>query len=148
MGEGRSRGGLSETAREIAENLHRSDLDALERAEQTGEFSLLMGRLPAENVVSGQVVQKLSKRGRSGEGRPQGGVAELARKLGRPRKDVERDLQINRLTPEAKQAAREHKLTDNRSALLTAAKAPVGHKAASPNWLARGIGVWRLTICF
>lgn len=96
---------------EIAENLHRADLKKQERDEQLAEWVKI-----TERMVSGQLVHKPQG------GRPEGGIAAAARELGIDRKDAERALKVASLSPEAKQAARDTGLDDNRSALLQAAK--------------------------
>jgi ParB-like chromosome segregation protein Spo0J len=95
---------------EIAENLHRAELSALERDEQIAEWIKITER------VSRQVV------GKPQGGRPKGGIAAAARELGVHEKEAERAVKVAAIAPEAKEAARETGLDDNRSALLTAAK--------------------------
>jgi ParB/RepB/Spo0J family partition protein len=90
---------------EIAENLHRADLTKLQRDEQIAEWVRL-------------VSVKLTETKR--EGRP-GAVAAAARELGVEESDVRRALQVDDLSDEAKDAAVEVGLDDNRSALLAAA---------------------------
>ena len=129
---------------ELIENLHRSDLNTMERATLTGQYARLQEKaekegftLPAHSIpeppthldsaehtggVSVQLGQKLSKRGRRGEGRPKGGTSKLARDLGRPRATVRRELKIDALKPEVKDAASALGLDDNQEALLKAAK--------------------------
>jgi ParB-like chromosome segregation protein Spo0J len=105
---------------QIAENLHRTDLTPLERAEQTTEWVKLREQ---KKVVSGQDVQK-----RKG-GRPQGGIADAARKLPVPgrtpearRKSIERSRQIAGISDEAKSEARKTEIDNNMAALLTVSK--------------------------
>ena len=120
---------------EIAENLYRAELTAAERAEHIAEWV----RLTEAKAVSGQVVQKLSSRGRAGEGRPESGISKAARELPvsgstpeAKRKTVERALKIaNDTTPEAKEAARTAGLADNQSALLKIADAPAEAQVAT-----------------
>lgn len=95
---------------EIAENLHRADLSKLERDEQIAEWVRLT------DEISAQPAQKL------GRGRPEGGVSAASRDLGIDRDDARRAVQVASLSDEAKDAAREHGLDDNRSALLQAAR--------------------------
>jgi hypothetical protein len=98
---------------EIAENLHRAELTAVERAEQIAEWSRLTKlrderdrkKAGEQGGVSGQNDQKLSKRGRK-EGRPKGGTSAAARALGLSRKKIERAEKIASIVPEAKAAAR------------------------------------------
>lgn len=96
---------------EIAENLHRAELTKLERDEQIAEWIKITER------ISSQVGKKL-------EGRPEGGVNAAARDLGIPKNDAYRAVQVASLSEEAKEAAREAGLDDNRSALLEAASKP------------------------
>lgn len=97
---------------EISENLHRADLSKLERDEQIAEWIKITER------VSGQSVQKPQG------GRPEGGISAASRDLGVERKDAERAVRVASLSEEAKDAAREVGLDDNRSALLEAAGKP------------------------
>ena len=96
---------------EIAENLHRAELTALERDEQVA----LWVKLNAERV-SAQVEPKPQG------GRPEGGVRAAARELGIEKEDARRAVKVASLSEEAKEAARSAGLDDNRSALLEAAK--------------------------
>lgn len=98
---------------EIAENLHRADLTALQRAEQIAEWI----RLADEREVSVQVAPKPQG------GRPQGGTRAAARDIGVTRDEARRAEKVAALAPEAKEAARAAGLDDNQSALLDAAKA-------------------------
>jgi len=100
---------------QISENLHRSDLSALERAEQIAEWIKLTTR--ASEQVSGQVDRK--------PGRPKGGNAEAARELTAlgdteeaRRKVVERSTNIAAISPAAKEVAEAEGLADNQGALL------------------------------
>jgi ParB-like chromosome segregation protein Spo0J len=113
---------------EIAENLHRSELDTLERSEHIAEWIRLTEKekkpIDADKAVLGQVAPKLSARGRKGEGRPKSGAREAIRKLGIEHRDARRAIKIDAISPEAKQAAREAGLRKNQSALLKVAAAP------------------------
>ena len=96
---------------EIAENLHRSELTALERATQIARWA----ELTAAKV--GQVDPP------SGGAQPaEKGIRKVARELGLERKDVERAVKVASMSPEAKQAACDADLDDNRNALLAVAK--------------------------
>lgn len=97
---------------EISENLHRAELTKLQRDEQIAEWIKITER------VSRQVVAKPQG------GRPEGGVAAAARELGVHEKDAERSMKVAALSDEAKDAAREAGLDNNRSALLDAASKP------------------------
>jgi hypothetical protein len=76
--------------REITENLHRSDLTTLERAEQIEEWRVLMEANPNAQVAH------------SG-GKPQRGISQAAKELGTTRREVERAEKIAKITPEAKE---------------------------------------------
>jgi ParB family transcriptional regulator, chromosome partitioning protein len=97
---------------EIAENLHRAELTALERSEHVAEWI----RLTEAEHVSGQVEPKL--------GRPEGGVRGAAREINVDRNEARRAVKIADITPEAKSAAVAAGLGDNQSALLKVATAP------------------------
>lgn len=96
---------------EIAENLHRAELTALERDEQVA----LWVKLNAERI-SRQSDEKI------GRGRPKGGVNSAAKEIGLSEPDARRAVKVASLSKEAKEAAREAGLDDNRTALLDAAK--------------------------
>lgn len=95
---------------EIAENLHRAELTVLERDEQVA----LWVKLNAEKRA--QPVQVSGGRGK------QGGFSAVERDLGVGRMDASRAVKVAGLSDEAKEAAREVGLDDNRAALLSAAK--------------------------
>lgn len=95
----------------IAENLHRSELTALERDEQIDRWIRLT---EVADGVSAQIAPKL--------GRPESGINAASRALAIERTDAQRATKVAALSPEAKEAARNLGLDDNRSALLTAAK--------------------------
>jgi len=96
--------------RTIAENLHRSELTALERSEQIEEWRVLCEQNPNAQV------------GHSG-GKPQRGVSQTAKDLGVSRQEVERAEKIAKITPAAKEAAKEAGIDDNQSKLLKVAAA-------------------------
>lgn len=96
---------------EIAENLHRAELTALERDEQVARWIELV-----EQKVSAQHVQKPQG------GRPEGGISAASRELGINRMDASRATKVAGLSDEAKDYAREHDLSDNRTALLNASR--------------------------
>jgi ParB/RepB/Spo0J family partition protein len=105
---------------EIAENLTRSELTALERAEHVKRWVTLVQRMHGASEDVGR------KRRR---GRPEGGIAKAARELpmtGKSeearRKSVARDVRIAEISPEAKEAIKEAGLDKNRSALLEVRK--------------------------
>jgi ParB-like chromosome segregation protein Spo0J len=111
---------------EISENLHRAELSSLERDENVAEWIRITEE---QSRVSGQSAPKLSNRGRKGEGRPESGIRSAARDLGVESTDAKRAVKVASLTPEAKAAARELKLDDNRTALLMAARAAPARQA-------------------
>jgi ParB family chromosome partitioning protein len=99
--------------REIAENLHRSELTVLERSEQIEEWRVL-----AEEADKGkpQVGVNLG-------GRPSRGKKTTATELGVSEQAVERAEKIASITPAAKDAAKEAGIDDNQSKLLKVAAA-------------------------
>ena len=102
---------------EIAENLHRREITALERAELIARWVALQEAKAA--VKPAQVAQVSSKGGRG----KHGGVSAAARDLGMTRDAVSRAVTVAKLSTEAKDAAKSSGLDDNQSALLAAAKA-------------------------
>lgn len=94
---------------EIAENLHRAELTALERDEQVA----LWVKLNTERIVTD---------GDNSKPGPKGAEREAAKELGLGRMSVNRAVKVASLSEEAKQTAREIGLDDNRSALLDAAR--------------------------
>lgn len=96
---------------EIAENLHRADLSAVERNEHVAEWV----KLTEVKVVSGQIAQKLP-------GRPEGGVSAAARDLGIERTEVRRAIKIAALPQETRDQAREENWSQNK--LLQAGAPP------------------------
>jgi len=97
---------------EIAENLHRSELTALERDEQVA----LWVKLNQQRVDASQSETHHKA------GQQPGGVNAAARELGISKPDAHRAVKVASLSEEAKEAARSAGLDDNRSALLDAAK--------------------------
>jgi ParB family transcriptional regulator, chromosome partitioning protein len=95
---------------EISENLHRAELTTLERDEQVAEWIRLASEKPAQSA------QVLGGRGKKG------GVSQAAREIGVDRDDARRAEKVASLSEEAKEAAREHGLDDNRKAMLQAAR--------------------------
>jgi ParB/RepB/Spo0J family partition protein len=94
---------------QIAENLHRAELTALEWDEQTAEWI----RLTESNAV--QVAPHKKK------GQQPGGISAAARELGIEETDAKRSVKVDGLSPEAKDEAVECGMDDNRTALLDAA---------------------------
>lgn len=92
---------------EIAENLYRSDLTKLQRAEQIEEWRKLAAQIPHQGQHGGH-----NSRGQSA----------TAEALGVDRKDVRAAEKIAVMTPEAKAAAQEVGIDDNQTKLLAVAK--------------------------
>lgn len=107
---------------EISENLHRAELTTLERAEHVAEW-IRLAEQQAEDL-SAQVAQKGRYKSGDKPHRPKGGLSAASRELGIDRDTARRSMKVASLSPEAKDAARETGLDDNRSALLKAASAP------------------------
>ena len=93
---------------EIAENLHRAELSALERAEHVAEWIRL-----AEVEADASQVETHHKAGQQ-----PGGVNAAARELGVKKSEAHRSVKITDITPEAKAAALAAGLDRNQSALL------------------------------
>lgn len=105
---------------EISENLHRAELSVLERDEHKAEWIDLTEKQIARERAQDKPFQleTVSKGGRGNEG----GINAASRELGIAKSDAHRAIQVASLPEEAKQAARDNRLDDNRSALLAAAK--------------------------
>ncbi len=103
---------------EIAENLHRADLSALERSEQVAEWvKLTEERLPT------QVVSAALPDGRkAGPQHQSSGIRAASRELGIDREKARRSVKIASISDEAKAAAKEAGLENNQSALERIAK--------------------------
>jgi ParB/RepB/Spo0J family partition protein len=95
---------------EIAENLHRAELTALERANHIAEWVRLTDK-------GAQIAHPLG--GVQPEDR---GISKASKELGKDRAEIQRSIKIASLTSEAKKVAVEVGLDDNNSALLKAAK--------------------------
>ena len=109
---------------EIAENLHRSDLTKLQRAEQITEWIELCKEAKPSGV-------------RTPTGQISGGVTGAARELGLARSSAHEAVQIGtRLTQAAKDAAQEAGIDDNQSKLLEVAKEPPEQQVAAVHRLA------------
>lgn len=107
---------------EISENLHRADLTQLERDEHKAEWIALTEKQIALERLSFQPETKVDRLGREGAHRPEGGINAASRELGIAKSDAHRAIKVASLPEEAKQAARDQGLDDNRTALLAAAK--------------------------
>lgn len=131
---------LSAEAMEIAENLHRSDLDILERADFEVKYETLYTRINEErkrqerewdesHPAAAEVLIPVNNSQKSktaknpkGAGRKPGGIAKQARDTGRTRDEIRTYRQIAALPPEVKAAAKELGQSDSRKTLLAAAK--------------------------
>jgi ParB-like chromosome segregation protein Spo0J len=105
---------------EIAENLHRSELTAQERADNIAEWIELCDK---------KVLRQLDAKPRGG--RPKGGVRAASRELGLGEAEARRSVKISSISPEAKKAAKEAGLDNNQSALLKVASAPPSQQVAA-----------------
>ena len=103
--------------REIVENLHRAELTALERSNQSIEVVELY-RLLDEEEKAAQVGQ-VSKGGRG----KKGGKSNAAKQLGITRQELQRAEKIASIIPEAQAAAVGAGIADNQSGLLKVAEA-------------------------
>lgn len=124
---------------EISENLHRAELTALERDEQLArwiELTTVKSEIPDGDAKPVQVAHVSGGRGNKG------GISAASRELGIERTDAVRAVKVASLSPEAKAAAKEAGLDDNRSALLEAANRP-GRINRSPPFRSAGAGVPR-----
>lgn len=107
---------------EIAENLHRREIDGIEQAKLVAEWARLVKERQKATADKPAQVGPVSARGIV-EGRGnKGGVRQTARELNMTRQSVERSLKIAKLSPEAETEARQLGLNSNQSALLEAAK--------------------------
>ena len=103
---------------EIAENLHRAELSALERAALTNEWIELNQHQTAQ-------VEPFESKRPDGKGhRKESGTKGTARKAGVERNRAQRAETVAALPAEVKIAAKELGLDNNQTALLKAAKAP------------------------
>lgn len=107
---------------EIAENLHRAELTALERDQHIAEWIRLEAERDVERI-SAQVAPKIAKDG-SSRGRPEAGINAAARELKIERTEAQRAVKVDALPQEVKEEAKVLHLDNNRSALLNAAKQP------------------------
>jgi ParB family transcriptional regulator, chromosome partitioning protein len=122
---------------ELAENLHRAELSAVERAEHIAEWIRLTEKIDNAKLQSFQVETIESKRPDGRGHRSESGVNKAARDLGISKGDAHRAVKIASLTPEAKEAAVEVGLDDNQTALLRAAKAKPDDQTTAIRIIAR-----------
>jgi ParB-like chromosome segregation protein Spo0J len=116
---------------EIAENLHRAELTALERSEHVSEWVRLAEKKAIEDKPA--QVAPVSKGGRGKES----GINAAARELNIERTEAQRAVKVASLSEEAKEVAREVGLDDNRSALLDAASEDEDRQAERIRQIAR-----------
>jgi hypothetical protein len=115
---------------EIAENLHRAELTALERSEQIAEWI----RLCEKRIQPAQLAPPEFARIKPAQIKPSGykspprqqqrGINSAVRELGVDRTEAQRAVKIDSLAPEAKIEAKALGLDHNQRALLGAAKGP------------------------
>jgi ParB family transcriptional regulator, chromosome partitioning protein len=96
-----------------AENLFRAGLTPLLRAEAIAQWTRDVKRLAKRNG---------DKPVRGGKQPGDKGLSKSAAKLGLSRETIRRALEIDRISPEAKKAAKEHRLDRKQDALLKVAK--------------------------
>ena len=112
----------------ISENLHRTELSALERAAQIAEWIRLTEEKAKANASQVEThtgppskpfhVETVSHKGGRGN---EGGVNAAARELGITKSEAHRSLKIDSIVPEAKEALRAAKLDDNQRVALEVA---------------------------
>jgi len=122
---------------EIAENLHRAELTALERAEHIAHWLKL--KWGAQQPLGEKSPEAKTK----GRGRPKGGRSAAAREIGISESDARRSERIAALPDDVKAEAKVLGLDDNQAALLKATAAPdpitvLRDHAASPERAAEG----------
>jgi ParB-like chromosome segregation protein Spo0J len=105
---------------EIAENLHRAELTALERSEHIAAWIKLIEEDPQGSSEAEETSGDLDKRV---SGRPKGGRSAAARKIGISEADARRSERIAALPDEAKVEAKGLGLDNNQVALLKASRA-------------------------
>ncbi len=105
---------------EIAENLHRAELTALERSEHIAAWIKLIEEDPLGPSEAEEASGELDKRG---SGRPKGGRSAAARRIGISEADARRSERIAALPDKAKAEAKGLGLDNNQVALLKATRA-------------------------
>jgi len=105
---------------EIAENLHRAELTAQERADHIAEWVRLTEAKVAQLAPPAGGLQPKEQ-----------GIRKATREIGIDRTEAQRAIKIAAIAPEAKQAARDAGLDDDQSALLTIARAPMAEQVAA-----------------
>src|SRR6516162_2579509 len=105
---------------EIAENLHRAELTALERSEHIAAWINL---IEENQQGSGEAEESSDELDRRGSGRPKGSRSAAAREIGISEADARRSERIAALPDEAKAEAKDLGLDNNQVALLKATRA-------------------------
>lgn len=113
------------TMAEIAENLHRREITALERSELLAKWVRLTEEKRQVQSAGNEHSKpaQLAPVSKGGRGKVSG-IRQAAREIGVPRDSIARAVKVAGLSDEAKEAAKEAGLADNQSALLAAAKEP------------------------
>ena len=119
---------------EIAENLHRAELTAAERADQVAEWIRLTEEKQAQQRAKAEAENKApdfsANLDEKSMGRPEGGVAAASRELDIPETTAKRAVKIASMTPAAKKAAKAAGLDNNQSALERIARKPESDQVA------------------
>jgi ParB-like chromosome segregation protein Spo0J len=105
---------------EIAENLHRAELTALERSEHIAAWIKLIEENTRWAAETGDAFGEHDKKS---SGRPKGGRSAAAREIGISEADARRSTRIAALPDGVKAAAKAFGLDDNQVALLKATRA-------------------------
>ncbi len=107
---------------EIAENLHRGELTALEVNEHRAEYLRLYNKRVS--------AKRLAETKRVESGRPEGGISAASRAVGISRQAAEIADKIADIVPEAKEIARDSGLDTNTASLVKIARAPVSEQVS------------------
>jgi len=110
----------------LAENLHRADLTAVQRAESVVKWEKLIKRRDGGGDTQSAGRQPKDK-----------GISQTAKDLDTTREEVRRSRQIAGISPEAKRAAKAAGLADNQSALLEIANEPEKAQLAKVDQLSK-----------
>ncbi|KNY18247.1 hypothetical protein AKG11_03700 [Shinella sp. SUS2] len=104
---------------EIAENLHRREITALERSELLAKWVKLTEEKRQVQSAGNEHSKpaQLAPVSKGGRGKASG-IRQAAREIGVPRDSIARAVKVAGLSDEAKEAAKEAGLADNQSALL------------------------------
>ena len=102
---------------EIAENLHRREITALERSElQAAWVEIVEARKRDAQSAELRPIEKKQRADGKGHRKPSG-INQAARDLGIPRSTLQQSVRIAKLSPEAKAEAKKLKLDNNQDAL-------------------------------